>query len=33
MTLLGFTRAGEDGDGRLNVYTGEERLDLSAVEG
>lgn len=32
-TLLGFTRAGEDGDGRMNVYSGEERLDLDAAEG
>ncbi|MEE1650554.1 formate dehydrogenase accessory sulfurtransferase FdhD [Brachybacterium sp. J144] len=33
MTLVGFTRAGEDGDGRMNVYTGEHRLDLAAAEG
>jgi len=33
MTLLGFARAADDGDGRLNVYAGEDRLDLSAVEG
>ena len=33
MTLLGFTRAAEDGDGRMNVYTHPDRLDLSGVEG
>ncbi|MGP4975515.1 formate dehydrogenase accessory sulfurtransferase FdhD [Brachybacterium tyrofermentans] len=33
MTLVGFTRAAEDGDGRMNVYTHPDRLDLSAVEG
>ncbi|MGP9536432.1 formate dehydrogenase accessory sulfurtransferase FdhD [Brachybacterium sp. AOP43-C2-M15] len=33
MTLVGFTRAAEDGDGRMNVYTHPERLDLSAAEG
>ncbi|GAA1489746.1 formate dehydrogenase accessory sulfurtransferase FdhD [Brachybacterium sacelli] len=33
MTLLGFTRAGEHGDGRLNVYTHPERLDLTGAEG
>lgn len=33
MTLVGFLRGQEDGDGRLNVYTGPERLDLSAAEG
>lgn len=32
-TLLGFTRAGEDGEGRMNVYTHPERLDLAAAEG
>ncbi|AXK46382.1 formate dehydrogenase accessory sulfurtransferase FdhD [Brachybacterium saurashtrense] len=32
-TLLGFARAGEDGDGRMNVYSGEQRLDLDAAEG
>ena len=32
-TLVGFTRAGEDGDGRMNVYTHPERLDLAAAEG
>lgn len=33
MTLVGFTRAFDDGDGRMNVYTHPERLDLSGVEG
>ncbi|WP_010533000.1 formate dehydrogenase accessory sulfurtransferase FdhD [Brachybacterium squillarum] len=33
MTLVGFTRAAEDGDGRMNLYTHPERLDLSAAEG
>ncbi|MBM7502187.1 FdhD protein [Brachybacterium muris] len=33
MTLVGFTRAFDDGDGRMNVYTHAERLDLSDVEG
>lgn len=33
MTLVGFLRGQEDGDGRLNVYTGAERLDLAAAEG
>lgn len=33
MTLIGFARAFDDGDGRMNVYTGEQRLDLSAAEG
>ena len=33
MTLIGFARAFDDGDGRMNVYTGEERLDLSGAEG
>jgi FdhD protein len=32
-TLVGFTRAHEDGDGRMNLYTHPERLDLSAAEG
>ncbi|WP_114856149.1 formate dehydrogenase accessory sulfurtransferase FdhD [Brachybacterium sp. YJGR34] len=32
-TLIGFARAGADGDGRMNVYTHPERLDLSAAEG
>ncbi|HJB10297.1 MAG TPA: formate dehydrogenase accessory sulfurtransferase FdhD [Candidatus Brachybacterium merdavium] len=32
-TLVGFTRALDDGDGRMNVYTHPERLDLSAAEG
>ena len=32
-TLVGFTRAAEDGDGRMNVYTHPERVDLSAAEG
>jgi len=32
-TLIGFTRAEEDGDGRMNLYTHPERLDLSAAEG
>ena len=32
-TLIGFTRAAEDGDGRMNVYTHPERLDLAAAEG
>lgn len=33
MTLVGFTRAFVDGDGRMNVYTHPERLDLSDAEG
>lgn len=33
MTLLGFTRTFDDGDGRMNVYTHPERLDLTAAEG
>lgn len=33
MTLVGFTRALDDGDGRMNVYTHPERLDLAAAEG
>ncbi|MGP5034077.1 formate dehydrogenase accessory sulfurtransferase FdhD [Brachybacterium sp. JB7] len=33
MTLVGFTREADDGDGRMNVYTHPERLDLSAAEG
>lgn len=42
MTLLGFTRAASadggsvragDADGRINVYTGFERLDLTGLEG
>lgn len=33
MTLVGFTRAFDDGDGRMNVYTAPERLDLTGVEG
>lgn len=33
MTLVGFLRGGEDGDGRMNVYTGPERLDLAGLEG
>ena len=33
MTLVGFTRAADDGDGRMNVYTHPDRLDLSAAEG
>ena len=32
-TLVGFTRAFDDGDGRMNVYTHPERLDLAAAEG
>ncbi|ATG53530.1 sulfurtransferase FdhD [Brachybacterium ginsengisoli] len=32
-TLVGFTRAADDGDGRLNIYTHPGRLDLSGVEG
>jgi FdhD protein len=32
-TLVGFTRAADDGDGRMNVYTHPERLDLTAAEG
>ncbi|MBB5833200.1 formate dehydrogenase accessory sulfurtransferase FdhD [Brachybacterium aquaticum] len=32
MTLLGFTRAGEHGDGRMNLYTHPERIDLAAAE-
>lgn len=31
-TLAGFTRAFDDGDGRMNVYTHPERIDLSTVE-
>lgn len=33
MTLVGFTRAFDDGDGRMNVYTRPERVDLAAAEG
>lgn len=33
MTLIGFLRGQADGDGRMNVYTSPERVDLSAVEG
>ncbi len=33
MTLVGFTRAAEDGDGRMNVYTHPERVDLEDAEG
>lgn len=33
MTLVGFTRAFDDGDGRMNIYTHPERVDLSGVEG
>ena len=33
MTLVGFTRAFDDGDGRMNVYTHPERLDLTEAEG
>ncbi|MBE9404702.1 formate dehydrogenase accessory sulfurtransferase FdhD [Brachybacterium sp. p3-SID1565] len=33
MTLVGFTRAFDDGDGRMNVYTHPERLDLTDAEG
>lgn len=29
MTLIGFARSREDGDGRMNVYANPERLDLS----
>ncbi|MGO3290159.1 formate dehydrogenase accessory sulfurtransferase FdhD [Brachybacterium sp.] len=32
-TLVGFTRAAEDGDGRMNVYTHPERMDLAGAEG
>ncbi|MGP9744835.1 formate dehydrogenase accessory sulfurtransferase FdhD [Brachybacterium sp. AOP29-B2-41] len=32
-TLVGFTRAAEDGDGRMNVYTHPERVDLAGAEG
>jgi FdhD protein len=32
-TLVGFTRAQDDGDGRMNLYTHPERLDLTAAEG
>lgn len=32
-TLVGFTRAAEDGDGRMNVYTHPERVDLEDAEG
>lgn len=32
-TLIGFTRAFEDADGRMNVYAHPERVDLSAAEG
>lgn len=28
MTLIGFTRSRGDGEGRMNVYTGRDRLDL-----
>lgn len=31
MTLVGFLRGREDGDGRMNVYTHPERLDLSGA--
>ena len=31
MTLVGFLRGREDGDGRMNVYTCPERLDLSGA--
>lgn len=33
MTLVGFTRAFDDGDGRMNVYTHHERIDLSGAVG
>lgn len=33
MTLVGFLRGQADGDGRMNVYTHPERLDLTGVEG
>ena len=33
MTLVGFTRAFDDGDGRMNVYTHPERIDLTDAEG
>lgn len=33
MTLIGFARALDGGDGRMNVYTHPERIDLSAAEG
>ncbi len=33
MTLVGFTRALDDGDGRMNVYTHPERVDVTAAEG
>ena len=32
-TLVGFTRAHDDGDGRMNLYTHPERLDLTTAEG
>ncbi|MFC0672769.1 formate dehydrogenase accessory sulfurtransferase FdhD [Brachybacterium hainanense] len=32
MTLAGFVRGGEDGDGRMNLYTHPERIDLSAAQ-
>lgn len=32
MTLCGFVRAGDEADGRFNVYTGVERLDVSESE-
>ena len=32
-TLVGFTRAQDDGDGRMNLYTHPERLDFTAAEG
>lgn len=32
MTLIGFLRGTEDGDGRMNLYTHPERLDLSEAE-
>ncbi|MFC7374869.1 MULTISPECIES: formate dehydrogenase accessory sulfurtransferase FdhD [unclassified Brachybacterium] len=33
MTLVGFTRAHEDGDGRMNLYTHPDRLDLRDAAG
>ena len=32
-TLVGFTRAADDGDGRMNIYTHPDRLDLSGADG
>lgn len=32
MTLIGFLRGGEDGDGRMNIYTGAQRVDVGEAE-